>query len=630
MCGIAGYVGKDYDQANVEMMCALMASRGPDGAGQARFDLSDGFTLALGHRRLAIIDLTTGAQPMFSHDRRYCVVFNGEIYNYKELRTELETTGSKFLTHADTEVLIEAWRKWGSDSLFKLNGMFAFALYDRAEQTLELARDPFGEKPLFYTYDIEAKSSSFRFASQVAALIGLGSPEVSPEAVHDFLFWRYVPGPKTFFKGIHKLSPGTRLTWKKGKITHSRYWEAPYESLPPTPLNEQQAVNSFVEIFDESVRLRTRSDVPMGMFLSGGLDSTAILASLNRLGGSDINTFSIGYAGDEKSELSMASETAAYFNSIHTAVEFDSSHILDLLPKLSATRGAPVTEAADLPVYVMSSVASTRVKVVLSGEGSDEIFAGYPKHSAEHSQALQRIPRRFWAIAARAISVSPLARTDMMRRLQILFRVQQSATRDERLISWFAGIDVQTWTKLSKSSGNSLKCTGLPFMAYASATNLQRVLHFDQTSWLPDNLLERLDSMTMAASLEARAPFLDVNLARLSRLLPPELLIKNGVGKQVIRKALNDRIPDSVLTRRKNGFRMPVAKWFRSELREHFSDLLLAPGARILEYVRSAEVEGLYREHIEERRDNSKILWSLYSLEIFLRSIPMATAYRKD
>lgn len=626
MCGIAGWVGPWCEPEQMTKMTDAMSHRGPDGEGQEQFRLDETFNVALGHRRLSIIDLAAGQQPMFSHDRRYCITFNGEIYNYVELRDQLAAAGAKFLTHSDTEVIIEAWRIWGPECLLRFRGMFAFALYDTLTQRLELARDPFGKKPLYYSQGEASGRATLRFASQITALVGPGGlrPEIDPEAVYNFLLWRYVPGPGTLLRGIFKLPPGSRLTWERGQMAIRRYWTAPYEGQIEPQIGTEDALEAVVEVFDEAVRLRMRADVPIGIFLSGGLDSTAILASLHHQGLSDIRSFSVGDVGDPRSEIAAATETAAVFGTRHSNVAFDRRDILDLLPRLSFTRGAPVTEPADLPIFVMSREAARQVKVVLSGEGSDELFAGYPKHRMENMQLLRAIPRAAWGLASGAIAHLPFGRSDLGRRIEIFMRAQREPLAEDRMVAWFAAMSAADRDRLWRVARPEPYMDRRPFEPREGVSALQRTLHFDQTSWLPDNLLERMDSMTMAASIEARTPFMDVRLASLSGRLPGSRMIDRGITKQIVRQAFAGRIPDAVLKRPKNGFQLPVAEWFREELREPFSDLVLAAGSRLSEFVDIGELGLRFADHLAGRRDHSKMLWSVFALEVFLREMSEA------
>ena len=620
MCGIAGWIGLAQGEATLHAMTGRISHRGPDGEGHVMLPLGDSMTVALGHRRLSIIDLATGAQPMQSHDGRFTIVFNGEIYNYLEIRAELLARGAVLRTSSDTEVILEAWRAWGADCLDKFRGMFAFALHDGADDTVMLVRDPFGKKPVFYSVQPAGDGEGIVFGSEISALLEYPAikAELDHESLHDYLCWRYVPGPNTFFRGIRKLAPGGLIRWQDGRWSERRYWvppEAEGGRRLPVPADP---IEGFLEVFDEAVRLRMRADVPIGAFLSGGLDSSSIVATLRHLGVPEIRTFSVGFRGDADAELPAAAETARLLETIHTPVELDTDQMLGLLPMLSRHRGAPMSETADMPIYMMSLEAARHVKVVLSGEGSDEMFAGYPKHLAE-TYLGPLAPSGLTTLAGRMMVASAALLPGMARRFGIAGRALSERNFEDRMIRWFGAITPAERDRMWIGPVAARSVDRMPFSAAVGASSLRRVLHFDQTSWLPDNLLERMDTMTMAASIEARAPFMDVRLAEYASSLPEEWRIKGRTTKRIVREALRPRLPEAVLRRPKNGFRMPVAAWFRGPLRAQFDDLLLGPDAVTRDYLDRGVLLRYAGEHASGRRDHSKTLWSLFALETFMR-----------
>ena len=620
MCGIAGWVGLEGAEHTLRAMTDTISHRGPDGEGQVILPLGGDLTAGFGHRRLSIIDLATGDQPMTSHDGRFTIVFNGEIYNYLELRDELRAQGAVLRTQSDTEVILEAWRAWGAECLAKFRGMFAFALHDRTDGSVVLARDPFGKKPVFYATVSQAQGEGIIFGSEISALLSHPAvrADLDLDSLRDYLCWRYVPGPNTFFRGIRKLRPACLIRWQAGRWQETRYWtppEAEGGGRQPVPTDP---VEGFLEIFDEAVRLRMRADVPIGAFLSSGLDSTSIVATLVHLGIADVRTFSVGFQGDAAAELPAAAETARLLGTIHTPVELETDHLTGLMPQLSRHRGAPMSEAADLPIYLMSREASRHVKVVLSGEGSDELFAGYPKHLAEAHLG------RFAASGLLPLAGHALVATSKLlparaRRAGIAGRALRARRFEDRMVAWFGALSPAERRQLWRGPTGGRAPDRHPFEAAAGASSLRRVLHFDQTSWLPDNLLERMDSMTMAASIEGRAPFMDIRLAEYAASLPQEWRIHGRVTKRIVREALRPRIPDAVLNRPKIGFRMPVAAWFRGALKEPFHDLLLGPDAVTGGLLDRDGLRRLIDDHTSGRADHSKTLWALYALETFLR-----------
>jgi asparagine synthase (glutamine-hydrolysing) len=619
LCGIAGWIGPPADIGWLQSMTNAIRHRGPDGEGQVTLPLSGGAVVAMGHRRLSIIDIAGGSQPMASHDGRFTVVFNGEIYNYVEIRDELLARGARFVTNSDTEVILEAWRAWGAECLPRFRGMFAFALHDDVARTVVLARDQFGKKPLFLAERQTPCGPVLVFGSEITAL--LAHPEVAAEldvdTLYQYLCWRYAPGPYTFFRDIRKLQPGNYMTWQAGVLTTQRYWTAP-EETPQPRTTPSDPIAAFLEVFDEAVKLRLRADVPLGAFLSGGLDSTAIVATLAHLGAPNLRTFSIGFRDDPASELPAAAETASEIGTTHTPLEIAANDLTTLLPMLSRHRGAPIAETADLPIYLLSMEAAKHVKVVLSGEGSDEMFAGYPKHVVERHLGHLAGPGLL-SVAGRALLIATSPAPAAARRLRIASRAMRARRFDERMILWFGAITPAERGRVWTGPSVSRQPDARPFNPAPGSTPLRRVLHFDQTSWLPDNLLERMDMMTMAASIEARAPFMDVRLAEFASTLPDSFRVKGRVTKRIVREALGPRLPQSVLTRRKNGFRMPVTEWFRGPLRDPAKEILLASDSITGPYLDRATVARYLDEHANGQQNHDKTLWALFALETFLR-----------
>ncbi|WP_434052581.1 MAG: asparagine synthase (glutamine-hydrolyzing) [Roseibium sp.] len=620
MCGIAGWIGPYGTEVQLKAMTDAVAHRGPDGEGQEILPLANGAVAALGHRRLSIIDLATGGQPMASHDNRFTLVFNGEIYNYIEIREELLAGGARFQTKSDTEVILEAWRVWGPDSLTRFRGMFGFAIYDAETRQVTIARDNFGKKPIYIAETQVEGQPCLVFGSEIQSL--LQHPAIEPKldeaALRAYLGWRYVPAPKTLFQGIEKLTPGSYLTWNaEGEVTRARFWLPPEEREEPrTP--PEDPVAEFLEVFDRAVTLRLRADVPLGAFLSGGLDSTAIVASIAHHGISGIRTFSVGFKDDPASELPLAEATAREIGTIHTPVVLEPGDLTDDLPILSRHRAAPIAEPADLPIYRMSIEAAKQVKVVLSGEGSDELFGGYPKHWMEARMGGLAPSGLLSLLGHGAMAATSLAPAKA-RRVRIAAQALRERRFEDRMVSWFAAFPPDRAEALWK--GPPVKpCHGpIPFNAAPGASPLRQVLHFDQTSWLPDNLLERMDIMTMAASIEGRAPFMDIRLAEYAARLSDDWRIRGKVGKYIVRQALEHRIPKIVIDRPKNGFRLPVAEWFRGPLADPFRDLVTGPGSISAQYFDTKAIGELHDAHKSGAATHDKALWSLFALETFLR-----------
>src|SRR2546425_2957253 len=574
MCGIAGWIAGPENplaEDTLESMLHAIAHRGPDDQGAACFRCaSTGHRVFLGHRRLAIIDPEGARQPMCDSEVGLALTFNGEIYNFRQLREELRGLGYRFTRDSDTEVLLRAYQHWEGEVVQHLRGMFAFAIWDARNERLFLARDRFGEKPLYLCED----RNGLYFASEIKALLRIPGikPTVDLAAVWDYLAYRYVPGPKTLFTGIRKLLPGTAATWERGKLKEERYWSAPDRSLRHCQQPQRDVVETFLSRLDEAVKLQMVSDVPFGAFLSGGLDSSTIVALMSRHNGM-VKTFSVGFEEDSYSELAYAAEVAMHLGTQHHEIVVAHRDIIDRLPRLVAFRDAPVSEPSDIPIYMLACEAARSVKMVLTGEGSDEILGGYPKHIFERfAPGYQLLPG-----IVRHRLVAPLTQA-----LPYGFRRAKTAVTNlniedwrERYVRWFGALSRRERDTLSVLRLNGTPVTNAPpFDANPRTSALRRILYFDQTSWLPDNLLERGDRMTMAASIEARVPFLDHELAAFVSTLPDNFRVRGMQSKWILREASRRLIPERILTRPKVGFRVPVNQWFRGEMREYLLDHL--------------------------------------------------------
>jgi asparagine synthase (glutamine-hydrolysing) len=621
MCGIAGWIDRARQapaDCVLKAMTDAIAHRGPDGDGHFRATCREGdWQVELGHRRLAIIDLEGGVQPMLSEDGRTALVFNGEIYNFKELRAELEALGWSFRTHSDTEVLLVAYRMWGTQCLWRLRGMFAFALWDGIRDRLILARDRFGKKPLYLWEDGQG---TVVFGSEIKAL--LAHPRVPAlldrRSVVEYLTWRYVPGPHTLFQGIRKLRPGSFAVWEKGRLAEAGYWSPPDAGEPPAGTVSDDPVADFTALLDQCVAIRMVSDVPFGAFLSGGLDSSAVVALMSRHSDLPVNTFSVGYAEAGYSELGYARMVAETFHTNHHELLIDAGDVIDELPRLTRFRDAPVSEPADVPINRLAAEARHSVKMVLTGEGSDELLGGYPKHFAERFVGLWQ---RMVPPVVQSAAVEPLASLLPygFRRAKTL--VGSFGLRDpaERMVRWFAALSPAEVAALVGFDAPARGLDSRPFAVARHTSALRRVLTFDQASWLPDNLLERGDRMTMAASIEARMPFMDHELAIFLSHLPDRYRIRRFSQKWLLRRAMADVLPRPVLRRPKVGFRVPVNEWFRGRLKPWVVDLLLGPQSLTRDWYRQEGVSRLIGEHVSGRQNHEKALWMLITLEIFQR-----------
>jgi len=619
MCGIAGMILRQPVQggaAILRSMARAIAHRGPDDEGFLEtFTQDSARFVGLGHRRLSIIDLSTGHQPISNEDGNIHIVFNGEIYNYQALRDDLIARGHRFTTASDTETIVHAYEEFGEACVERFRGMFAFAIWDGKRDKLFLARDRFGKKPLF----IHEQNGDILFASEIKSLLACPgvSAEVDLNAVWDYLAYRYVPGPATLFSGIRKLPPGSVVVWEKGVLREHRYYIPPDQKpwngdeLPSDP------VGRFLELLDESVRIRMVSDVPFGAFLSGGIDSSAIVGLMARHSSLPVKTFSVGFAESSYSELGYAADIARQFKTEHHELTVSQDHLMEELPALVRYRDAPVAEPSDIPIYLLSKEARRVVKMVLTGEGSDEFLGGYPKHVFErYASAYQILPGFL-----RHGLIEPLVRA-----LPYRFRRAKTAVinlglddREDRLPRWFGALSRRECDELVAFPSPTNRHGGAQFDSLTGDSGLRRILYFDQTSWLPDNLLERGDRMTMAASIEARMPFMDHELAAYVSTLPDRYRVRGRQTKWILREAMKRLLPKAILKRPKVGFRVPVNEWFRGPMRNYLYEYLLSADSSTRDYFRTDVLERLLKEHVDGRQNHEKVLWSLLNLEIWHR-----------
>ena len=622
MCGIAGYLAAGH---RGELGCALrnmsaaLAHRGPDDEGFFEAATRDGERrVGLAHRRLSIIDLSSGHQPMSNADGSVQIVFNGEIYNFLELRDELVGRGYVFRTRSDTETIVHAYEEWGPECVRRFRGMFAFAIWDADKSRLLLARDRYGKKPLFL-YEADGL---LLFASEIKAILAVpGIPrQVDRCALWDYFIYRYVPAPATLLTGVRKVMPGSYVVWERGAVTETAYFlpDDGRPSLPRAP--EKDPVSAFLDQLEEAVRIRMISDVPFGAFLSGGIDSSAVVAMMSRHSGQPVKTFSVGFAESAYSELAYARAIAHQFQTEHHELTVSQEHLMEHLPTLVRYRDAPVAEPSDIPIYLLSREARRTVKMVLTGEGADEFLGGYPKHVFErYAGAYQRVPA-----AVRRGLIEPLCLS-----LPYGFRRAKTAVANlalaeprERLPRWFGALSGAERSRLTRLEPPRANHKAVPWLdSFHGGSALRGILYFDQTSWLPDNLLERGDRMTMAASLEARMPFMDHELAAFVSGLPDEWRVRGLTTKRILREAMRRVLPAAILERPKIGFRVPVNEWFRGSMRGYLIEHLLGPDSRTREYYRPQALRGYVEEHAAGRQNHEKLLWSLLTLEIWHREL---------
>ena len=615
MCGICGIYNfgtcAPADRAALQRAADAMVHRGPDDEG---FYLNG--ELGLGNRRLSIIDLPGGHQPIANEDETVWVTFNGEIYNYQELRPELEGRGHRFRTASDTETLVHLYEEYGLGCLEPLRGMFAFALWDARRKRLLVARDRLGIKPLFYRLE----PGQLLFASELRALRELvGHPlEIEPQSVYDFFGFRYIPAPHTFYRGVEKLLPGHYLVVDARGARVEPYWDVPPEE--ETSRTAEDFAEEVIEQLRESIRLRLIADVPLGVFLSGGTDSSAVVAFMAALGARPLRTFSVGFEEPEYSELPFARRIAQRFSTEHHELVVHPQDMAEELARLVAFRDEPVAEPTDVALYRMARLASEQVKVVLAGEGGDELFAGYPKYAADRLAGLvSALPQEMTRAIARWLPYR-------QRRAKLALEALSIRDEAERSVTWFASFSREEREALFAPEFLEQVDVAHPariFEQYLEKVRdrspLKRMLYADLKIWLPDNLLLRGDQMTMAASIEERVPFLDHKLVELAARVPSRMLTRGFKTKVLLRQALRPYLPPETLRRRKVGFTVPIGPWFRKSLKSMVADLVLAPEAQARGYFNREAMERFVREHFDGVRDRQKQLWALVNFELWCR-----------
>jgi len=618
MCGITGIVSTSSNRDLAYLlreMTDVISYRGPDDYGYYETRSEQGKTYTgLGHRRLSIIDLSTGHQPMSNEDNSIHIVFNGEIYNFPELRVDLVAKGHIFETNSDTEAIIHLYEEYGPECAQYLRGMFAFAIWDETKERLFLARDRFGKKPLFYFLH----NGTLLFSSEIKSILRYSEIkfEINHIVLADYLIYRYAPGPYTLFKGIMKLQPGCSAVWEKGRFQINRYYSPPDGKPNQARSSQPHVVKSFLHELDEAVRIRMVSDVPYGAFLSGGIDSSAIVALMTRHSSFPVKTFSVGFKEEQYNEASYARMIADKFRTEHHELTITADHLMNELPKLIYHRDAPVSETADIPIFLLSQYARQTVKMVLTGEGSDEMLGGYPKHVYERFVPMYQIFPEF----IRSGAIEPLIRALPYRFYRAKTAIANLGLSDkrDRLPRWFGSLTRdEVGELLERSYLKKPNIDDIQFDTDPATSRLRQILYFDQTSWLPDNLLERGDRMTMAASLEARMPFMDHKLAEFISTLPDNCRVHGMTTKWILREAMKPFLPHEIIYRPKIGFRVPVNEWFQNSMKEYLYDHLTGPGSLTTGYYKKSALTKILEEHVSGRQNHEKLLWCLLNLELW-------------
>jgi asparagine synthase (glutamine-hydrolysing) len=619
MCGIAGIVSVDHpDTALVRRMCDVLAHRGPDGAGY-----HESAHAALGTRRLAIIDVAGGAQPVYNEDRTVVAVFNGEIYNFRELRAELHRRGHRLATSGDSECLVHLYEEYADRLVDHLRGMFAFAVWDSRKRRLLLARDRVGKKPLYWRRD----AGSLLFGSELKSLaVDPGfKRRVDLVALHHYLTYQYVPAPWSIYEGAEKLSPGHMLTWQDGNIEVHQYWRldcAAQEQVTSVP----EAAERLRELLLEATRIRMVSERPLGAFLSGGVDSSAVVAAMARSASKPVKTFSIGFDDGPFDERPYARVLATRYGTDHHELVVKPS-ALDVLPSLAWHFDEPFADSSAIPTFYVAQMSSQHVTVVLTGDGGDESFGGYERYLA--MTAMARIPVPALAQPGLRRLGSALVRAgghgSRLRRVgRALEALNQSGSRRyARSMSYFTPEQkIQVYTDELREQLAAVDSYLLLDQAFATSnarSSIGKIMDVDINTYLPGDLLAKVDITTMACSLEARSPFLDHHLMEWAAGLPAQLKIRRGTTKFLLKQAMAPWLPPELISRRKHGFRVPLATWLRTDFRELAHDVLTDATARSRGLFRPEAIANMLAEH-DQGHDHASRLWALIQFELWHRA----------
>ena len=632
MCGITGAIWTDpkraIDAPTLRKMTEVIRHRGPDDEGEyaTEFRLRPPYEpmpgVALGFRRLSIIDLAGGHQPMSNEDGTVWLVFNGEIYNFPTLRRRLEGAGHTFRTNSDTETIVHLYEDEGLDFVRHLNGMFAIAIWDSMRRRLVLARDRIGQKPLVYRQE----PGRLLFASELKSLLQVPgvSRAVDAGAIDEYLTYQYIPHPKTIFTGIRKLPPGHLAVYQDDKLEVRPYWEPDLNH--EIVITATEAAERLVELMTSSVELRMRSDVPLGAFLSGGVDSSLIVALMQQRSGQPIKTFTIGFPIAEYDETSYARQVARHLGTEHEELQVTPDGV-SILPKLVWNYDEPFADSSAIPTWYVSEMTRRHVTVALSGDGGDELFAGYPRYKAVWmADQIDRLGPIRALLAAPVWQKLPGSRQKSFIRRLKRFGEFLAKTPQRRYLEWIAIFNESRRATLYRDDfvEQLPDCDPFSFLGNAwrragSRDAVTGASLADLTTYLPCDLMTKVDIASMAHSLEVRQPFLDYRVVEYAASLPLSLKFRRGTGKRLLRRAFGHLLPRAIWDRRKMGFGVPLDHWFRHELRDLTHDALLGESARINTYFRREAVDQLVTQHESRQFDHAYRLWSLLVLELWLR-----------
>jgi asparagine synthase (glutamine-hydrolysing) len=614
MCGIAGWYrrqGRPVEPDVIATQCATLIHRGPDDEGT----LVDG-DFGFGMRRLSIIDPAGGHQPVQSTDGRYAIIFNGEIYNHLDLRAELEPLGYSFRTHSDTETILAAYQHWGNGAWSRLEGMFAVALWDRAERQLVLVRDPLGIKPLYIT----EQQGGLAFASELKALLSLPGHafSIDPHAVHEYFSYGHLRHPRSIYAEVRTLPPAHVLTLDAtGEARSERYWRPTFRTAPRQ--SEADWIEQLRGIWLDTVSRHMLADVPLGSFLSGGVDSSAVTAAMARLSGQPITAYTISFPHTRFDEAEHAKQVATHLHCRHVIRPLELADARDLLPSIQQCYDEPFADPAAVPSWYLAQQAAAEVKAVLAGDGGDEVFVGYKRHASENHAARLSLLRPALRPLLSALAVLP-GEANLRQRLE---RQLEAASWPDGYSRFFAKTQITSQSRrkslyapdfLSRhgtGSPGTLRDEYFPAAERQDGSGLQEFLLADMMLHLPGQMLTKVDRASMAHSLEVRVPFLSHKLVDWAMTVPIELKLRHGSGKHILRKAVEPWLPPGVLDRPKQGFKLPLKTWFRGDLGSYARSAWHDSGAGRAGYLDNAAVDALFSEHAAGRQDHSRILYTL-------------------
>ena len=613
ICGVYGFDGLGPEAGEVtKKMCSVMVHRGPDDEGYYADN-----KVALGMRRLSIIDLVTGHQPIANEDRSVWVVYNGEIYNFPELREKLIQKGHSFATKSDTEVIVHLYEEEGENFVTRLNGMFAIALWDLKTNSLILARDRLGIKPLHYWQS----DDTLVFSSEIKSILEAGYPrDLDFDGMSRFFTFEYIPAPQTIFKGIKKLLPGHMMIVTDSMVQIKQYWDVKHDEDTGEPKNEGAVLDEIYERLRESVRRRLISDVPLGVFLSGGMDSSSITALMSEVADSKIKTFSIGFKEESFNELGYAKVVADRFRTDHQEFVVESNLVRELVPKLIEYVDEPLADASIIPTYIISNLARKYVTVALAGEGGDELFAGYDTYKAyQVARYYRKVPKLIRnGLVKNIVKVFPASK----KRLSFEFKAKKFISGIDyppeiANFIWWGAYSPREKEKLfaadilRKLSEDLFAPISFHLDNCSTEDTVSRIGYLDLKLYLQDDLLVKTDRMSMANSLEIRVPFLDHTFVEYAAAIPSSLKLKGLTTKHILKKAMAPYLPPEILTRKKIGFDIPLGVWIRNELKDFVTDILSPENLNKHKFFNQAAIEKILKEHLQGANNHRQLLWPL-------------------